>query len=132
MAQQLPGWRIPAQLDGRAGWHEVPGILRTCRARAVHCRVGGQFAAPKWLFGDQCAAERAGRDGCAGSADHDGRVHCPWCCSIAFGAALGRVAAVGPAEPWLIKTAGATTVAAGLFRRDHMLLVGPGFAGESW
>jgi len=23
-------------------------------------------------------------------------------------------------------------VAAGLFRRDHMLLVGPGFAGESW
>jgi len=53
-------------------------------------------------------------------------------CSIAFGAALGRVAAVGPAEPWLIKTAGATTVAAGLFRRDHMLLVGPGFAGESW
>jgi hypothetical protein len=53
-------------------------------------------------------------------------------CSIAFGAALGRVAAVGSAEPWLIKTAGATTVAAGLFRRDHMLLVGPGFAGESW
>jgi hypothetical protein len=53
-------------------------------------------------------------------------------CSIAFGAALGRVAAVGSAEPWLVKSAGATTVAAGLFRRDHMLLAGPGFGGESW
>ena len=28
--------------------------------------------------------------------------------------------------------AGAAAVAAGLLRRDHMLLVGPGFAGESW
>jgi hypothetical protein len=28
--------------------------------------------------------------------------------------------------------AGVATVAAGLFRRDHLLLVGPGFAGESW
>jgi len=53
-------------------------------------------------------------------------------CSIAFGAALGRVAAAGSAGPWLVKSAGAATVAAGLFRRDHMLLTGPGFAGESW
>jgi hypothetical protein len=28
--------------------------------------------------------------------------------------------------------AGAATVAAGLFRRDHLLLTGPGFTGESW
>jgi hypothetical membrane protein len=53
-------------------------------------------------------------------------------CLIAFGAALGRVAAAGRAGPWLIRSAGAATVAAGLFRRDHMLLTGPGFTGESW
>ena len=53
-------------------------------------------------------------------------------CSVAFGAALDRVAVTGSAGPWLVKSAGVATVAAGLFRRDHMLLVGPGFAGESW
>jgi hypothetical membrane protein len=53
-------------------------------------------------------------------------------CSVAFGTALGRVPASGSAGPWLVKSAGAAAVAAGLFRRDHMLLVGPGFAGESW
>jgi hypothetical protein len=53
-------------------------------------------------------------------------------CSIAFGDALGGVAAAGPAGPWLVKSAGAAAVAAGLFRRDHLLLAGPGFAGESW
>jgi hypothetical protein len=53
-------------------------------------------------------------------------------CSVAFGTALGRVAAAGKAGPWLITTAGAAVVAAGLFRRDHMLLTGPGFGGESW
>jgi hypothetical protein len=53
-------------------------------------------------------------------------------CSVAFGSALGRVAAAGTAGPWLIGTAGAAVVAAGLFRRDHMLLTGPGFGQESW
>ena len=53
-------------------------------------------------------------------------------CSIAFGAAVGRVAPPGSAGPWLVASAGVATVAAGLFRRDHLLLVGPGFAGESW
>jgi Protein of unknown function (DUF998) len=53
-------------------------------------------------------------------------------CSVAFGTALSRVAAAGTAGPWLITTAGAAVVAAGLFRRDHMLLTGPGFGGESW
>jgi hypothetical membrane protein len=53
-------------------------------------------------------------------------------CSVAFGAALRQVPAAGPAGPWLIKTAGLAAVAAGLFRRDHLLLTGPGWAGESW
>lgn len=53
-------------------------------------------------------------------------------CSIGFGAALRRVAGPGSAGPGLVMTAGAMAVAAGVFRRDHMLLTGPGFAGESW
>lgn len=52
--------------------------------------------------------------------------------TVVFGAELGRVAAPRSAGPWLVLAAGAASVAAGLFRRDHMLLVGPGFAGESW
>jgi ABC-type Na+ efflux pump permease subunit len=52
-------------------------------------------------------------------------------CAIGFGAALraalgGRQAG---AAPWLIQLAGAATIAAGLLRRDHVLLTaGP----ESW
>jgi hypothetical protein len=53
-------------------------------------------------------------------------------CSVAFGTALRRVPAAGSAGPWLVKAAGVATVAAGLFRRDHLLLTGPGFTGESW
>jgi len=53
-------------------------------------------------------------------------------CSVAFGAALRRLPAAGLAGPWLVTLAGAATVAAGLFRRDHLLLTGPGFTGESW
>ena len=53
-------------------------------------------------------------------------------CSIAFGAALRRLPAAGSAGPWLVTVAGTATVAAGLFRRDHLLLTGPGFTGESW
>jgi len=53
-------------------------------------------------------------------------------CSIAFGVALGRVTAPRSAGPWLVVLAGAAAVAAGVFRRDHLLLIGPGFAGESW
>jgi hypothetical protein len=52
-------------------------------------------------------------------------------CSIGFGAALRKVAP-GSAGPWLVMVAGAAAVAVGVFRRDHMLLTGPGFAGESW
>jgi Protein of unknown function (DUF998) len=52
--------------------------------------------------------------------------------TVVFGAGLGRVTAPRPAGPWLVLVAGAASIAAGLFRRDHMLLAGPGFAGESW
>jgi hypothetical protein len=53
-------------------------------------------------------------------------------CSIGFGIALDRVISPRSAGPWLVVTAGAAAVAAGVFRRDHLLLVGPGFGGESW
>ncbi len=52
--------------------------------------------------------------------------------SIVFGAALSQLPAARKAGPWLIVAAGVAAVAAGLLRRDHMLLVGAGFAGESW
>jgi len=54
-------------------------------------------------------------------------------CSAGFGAALNRqlggTGRAGPG-PRLIQAAGALTVAAGLLRRDQMLLTDP--AGESW
>jgi hypothetical membrane protein len=54
-------------------------------------------------------------------------------CSAGFGAALhrelGGTGRAGPA-PRLIQAAGVLTVAAGLLRRDQMLLAAP--AGESW
>jgi Protein of unknown function (DUF998) len=53
-------------------------------------------------------------------------------CSAGLGAALTRVAGRRSAGPWLIMAAGSATVAAGVFRRDHLLLTGPGFTGESW
>jgi hypothetical protein len=53
-------------------------------------------------------------------------------CSIGFGAALLKVAGRRSAGPWLVIAAGVAAVAAGAFRRDHLLLTGPGFGGESW
>ena len=53
-------------------------------------------------------------------------------CSAGFGAALRTVATRRQAGPWLVVAGGAAAMAAGVFRRDHMLLTGPGFAGESW
>jgi hypothetical protein len=46
-------------------------------------------------------------------------------CSIGLGAALSRVAVPRSAGPWLVMAAGAATAAAGVFRRDHILLTGP-------
>ena len=51
--------------------------------------------------------------------------------SIGFGAALRRVTGRG-AGPWLVVAGGAAAIVAGAFRRDRMLLSGPGFGGESW
>jgi len=45
--------------------------------------------------------------------------------TVVFGAELGRVSVPRSAGPWLVLVAGAATVAAGLFRRDHVLLAGP-------
>lgn len=53
-------------------------------------------------------------------------------CSAAFGAALRREAGHETAGPWLVMLGGVAAIAAGVFRRDHMLLAGPGFSGESW
>src|SRR5215472_12345600 len=53
-------------------------------------------------------------------------------CSIGFGSALRRVLSPRAAGAWLVIVAGAAAVAAGVFRRDHVLLAGPGFSGESW
>lgn len=53
-------------------------------------------------------------------------------CSFGFGAALLKVAGRRSAGPWLVIAAGVAAIAAGAFRRDHMLLTGPGFGGESW
>jgi hypothetical protein len=53
-------------------------------------------------------------------------------CSIGFGAALRKAAGHRAAGPWLVMAAGLAAVAVGVFRRDSMLLTGPGFAGESW
>lgn len=53
-------------------------------------------------------------------------------CSVAFGAALRREVGHETTGPWLVMVGGGAVIAAGVFRRDHMLLIGPGFSGESW
>ncbi len=58
-------------------------------------------------------------------------------CTLAFGAALREALRAGPAGgagpgPALVQGAGLLTVAAGLLRRDHMLLSAPGGPGASW
>jgi hypothetical protein len=53
-------------------------------------------------------------------------------CSVAFGGSLHGALRPRPGPaPRLIQCAGLLTVAAGLLRRDHMMLGGPG-AGQSW
>ena len=57
-------------------------------------------------------------------------------CTVAFGAALREAlaasgAGAGPGPP-LVQGAGLLTIAAGLLRRDHMLLSAPGDPAASW
>jgi len=115
----------------RAGWAVAAGcglagpVLFTAAWVAGSLRQAGHSAAQVQLSG---LAAMDARDpqimmaGCAGLGVG----------SVAFGAALRRVPAAGSAGPWLIQAAGVAAVAAGLFRRDHLLLTGPGWAGESW
>ena len=53
-------------------------------------------------------------------------------CTAAFGVALRPVTGARSAGRWLVLLGSAAAVAAGVFRRDHLLLTGPGFTGESW
>jgi hypothetical protein len=58
-------------------------------------------------------------------------------CTFAFGAALRAALRTDPAGgagpgPALVQGAGLLTVAAGVLRRDHMLLSAPGEPGASW
>ena len=53
-------------------------------------------------------------------------------CSVGFGAELRTAVGRRSAGPWLVIAGGLAAVAAGAFRRDHVLLTGPGFGGESW
>ena len=46
--------------------------------------------------------------------------------TVLFGAGLVRVTAPRSAGPWLVVVAGVASVAAGVFRRDHLLLAGRG------
>ncbi len=94
-----------------------------------------------WVAGSLCqAGYSAGRVQLSGLAALDARdpqimiagFVALGVCSVAFGAGLGSVAAAGKAGPGLVMAAGAAAIAAGAFRRDHLLLTGPGFAGESW
>jgi len=53
-------------------------------------------------------------------------------CSIGFGARLRTVSRPGAAGPWLVMAGGAAAIATGAFRRDRLLLSGPGVSDESW
>jgi hypothetical protein len=105
----------PVKLSRLAAAGGVAGpVLFTLAWVASSLRQGGHSAAELQLSG--LAAEDAG----------DPQI------MMAGFVLLGRVTALRPAGPWLVLVAGAASIAAGLFRRDHMLLDSPGFAGESW
>jgi hypothetical membrane protein len=111
--------------DKAAAWAGVAGPLVFTAAWAVSSLRQGQSAARVQLSG--LAAEDA----------KDPQVMIAGfivlgACSVGLGAALRRSAGLGSAGPWLVMVGGAAAVAAGTFRRDRMLLSGPGFAGESW
>lgn len=124
------------KLDRLAAWGGVAGPLAFTAAWAVSSLRQGQPATRVQLSG--LAAEDA----------KDPQVMIAGfivlgVCSVGFGAALRqsaprqsalgrRSAGLGSAGPWLVMVGGAAAVAAGVFRRDRVLLSGPGFAGESW
>lgn len=114
-----------------AAWGGVAGPLLFTAAWAVSSlRQPGQPATRIQLSGLAAEGARDPQVMIAGFVVLGG-------CSMGFGAALRAV--TGPradrfdaAGPWLVMAGGAAAIATGLFRRDQMLLSGPGFAGESW
>lgn len=118
------------------------GLSRRARVAGAWCGIAGPAAfTAAWVAGSLrqpgYSASQVQLSGLAAMDAHDPQIMMAGfiglgVCSVAFASALGRVAAAGTAGPWLIGTAGAAVVAAGLFRRDHMLLTGPGFGQESW
>jgi hypothetical membrane protein len=111
---QISGLAAP---DARDPWIMITGflVLGACSAvfgTALHRELGGS--------GRKGQAGREGRSGRAGRAGRSGRTG---------RAGAGRAGRAG-GGPRLIQAAGLLTVAAGLLRRDQMLLTAP--AHESW
>jgi hypothetical membrane protein len=114
---QISGLAAP---DARDPWIMITGflVLGACSAvfgTALHRELGGS--------GRKGQAGREGRSGRAGRAGRSGRA------GRAGRAGAGRAGRAG-GGPRLIQAAGLLTVAAGLLRRDQMLLTAP--AHESW
>jgi hypothetical membrane protein len=114
---QISGLAAP---DARDPWIMITGflVLGACSAvfgTALHRELGG--SGRKGQAGREGRSGRAGRAGRSGRAGRTGR------------AGAGRAGRAG-GGPRLIQAAGLLTVAAGLLRRDQMLLTAP--AHESW
>lgn len=113
------------RLDRLAAWGGVAGPLAFTAAWVVSSlRQAGRSAAEVQLSGLAAEDARDPQIMIAGFVVLGA-------CSIGFGAALRRVTRRG-AGPWLVMAGGAAAIVAGAFRRDRMLLSGPGFGGESW
>lgn len=124
--------------SARQGWAAGPSGRRVLASCGI---AGPVMFTVAWVAGSLCqsgySVARVQLSGLAAMDARDPQIMIAGfiglgVCSIAFGAGLGQIAAAGSAGPWLVTTAGAAAVAASVFRRDHLLLTGPGFAGESW
>jgi hypothetical protein len=125
----------------RAGGRRCAGVARLTRLAAWGGIAGPLLFTAAWLVSSwRQAGQPAVEVQLSGLAAEDARdpqimvaaFMVLGACSAGFGAALKRVAPAGTAGPWLVMAGGAAAVVAGVFRRDHMLLTGPGFVGESW
>jgi len=114
------------RLDRLGAWGGVAGPLVFTAAWVVSSLRQGQPAAQVQLSGLAAEDARDPQVMIAGFVVLG-------VCSAGFGAALRRSPSLRKsAGPWLVMVSGAAAVAAGAFRRDRMLLSGPGFVGESW
>ena len=122
---QISGLAAP---DARDPWIMITGflVLGACSAvfgTALHRELGGSGRE-----GREGQAVRAGRSGRAGRTGRAGAGRSGWAGRTGR-AGAGRAGRAG-GGPRLIQAAGLLTVAAGLLRRDQMLLTAP--AHESW